>query len=337
MEYRGLVVTTPSAQAWTSELGEREIQSCQFSAPPRLKSTIHAMNLARSVYSLWRVPASHNLVRVAVIPASPLPAPPVFDSLLTSLLPSAFHSTDATEIEDAPTSALYRKALYLITDRHISNHHNSPVPVPNWSSLSREPTQLDMFLATSTSTSHDRTNAALVLHDVHSDCTDAVSDVLSSLPANIPTTLAGVVPDRDVALGPFGLNQANYHAWQARHAELSSKHPSVYGSTFVSPNIWGGSFHSLYVAQASVLYPKHRLAGEQFEGVCDTIAPVWDGEAAARFGEIAYGRALREEEAEQLLTAASLKELLQGLAAVGKSDVAWAWLRAHGYDGRFNT
>ena len=290
------------------------------------------MNLLRSVSSLYRTPSANNLVRVGVVQT---PSLDQFDTLLTSLISSCLHASTSADVEVPPQSHIYRKALYSFTDWHVKQHADSAVPIPNWSRLSQEQTELDVF-PVSSSTAHDRTNAVLLLHDTRSGCANEVSDLLSSLPKHLPVTLAGVVPDRDVSLGDFGMNQQNYHKWMANHAELSYEHPSVYGSTFVSPGLFGQGFHTLYTAQSSVLYPKSRLTGERFEHVCATIAPNWNPSTVARFGAVAYGRELREEEQEQLISALDLRQLLGGLAAAGKSDVVWAWLRAHGYDGRLN-
>jgi hypothetical protein len=225
--------------------------------------------------------------------------------------------------------------LYFFTDWHVNKHLASSaaaVPIPKWATLSRENSELDVFEVIGSDFS--RCNAVLLLHDTSSSSSsEEVAATLESLPSDLPVTLVGIVPSRDVSLGPFGLNQANYHLWMSNHATLAAEYPSVYATTFASPGIYAQGFHALYTSQSSVLYPKSRLAGPRFKDTCDAISPVWDGGAVERFGAIA---SIPPEEQEQLLNLNSLFELLTGLAAVGKADVVWAWLRAHGYNGQLD-
>ena len=211
----------------------------------------------------------------------------------------------------------------------------------------------------------ERCNVVVLLHPTEDRpaTTRALDATLAALPPTLPVVLCGVVKPSAVAQGDFGLTSV-HGRWAATHAELAQAHPRVYACDYACPEAPGQGFHLLYKAQMAALYPKDRLlpapghagsaldlaAGRIFEQ-CDLAGDgVWCSADVDAFFLAVYGRPATQPEWEALiaqatgstgagaedgvLTPAQLREWLERLAGVGKSDVAWAILRAFGFDGR---
>ena len=209
----------------------------------------------------YRVPATHNLLRVAVLTLQNSDATigPIPNAVPQLLLQSCIAGMAASYVRTGGPSAVtaqierHTQPLAWLTSsmakRHVECHcaSSSGVPIPLWPRMTKERVELDVVWPEATGGAPldlERCNAAVLLHDVEEDgsnlstMTDALERTLQALPDTLPVVVVGLVPAATLRGGSFGLRSL-HGRWSRPHTQLARRFPSVYATSYVAPELIG--------------------------------------------------------------------------------------------------